>query len=104
MNRAINSLKRARTALLAFDAAKAEHHLREFETNLERFGLPEASIDSCAAVLAEIRDLAAAAKEGVAAARQQFQDIVKLSRQLDTYDKSGNLKAALVEQKPTRKF
>jgi hypothetical protein len=98
------NLKHARTALLAFEPGKAEDFLRKFESDLQKYRLPTEIAKRCSDELAAIRDLANAAREGVAAAQHQFLEVLKLSRQLDTYDRSGKRMAEKTAPRSTRKF
>ena len=104
MTEAIENLKNARTALLAFEPAKAEEYLRKFEAELVDGRLPPEAVAHCAAELSTIRELAGAACEGVAAAQRQLTEILKLSRNLDTYDKAGQKKVEQVGLGSARRF
>ena len=104
MTEAIKHLKKARTALMAFDAAKAEKCLHDFEVELQKHRLPHDAIAHCATELSIIRELAGAACEGVAAAQRQLTEILKLSRNLDTYDSDGQKTMAPVGLESARSF
>ena len=104
MSTAHEHLKQARAALTSFDPNAAEESLRSFEAEIESKGLDADTAALCQKELSEIRDLAEAAKDGVAAAQRQFREIFELSRRLDTYDKSGNRKAEQVAPMATHKF
>ncbi|RCW80761.1 hypothetical protein [Paracoccus lutimaris] len=104
MNDATEYLKQARVALIAFEPDKAEEMLRKFEAELQNHPLTEDAATRCTAELSAIRDLAASAREGVFAAQRQFQEILKLSRHLDGYDKTGKKTTEQVGPRSTRKF
>ncbi len=104
MTEAIENLKNARAALLAFEPAKAEEYLRKFEAELRDRRLPADAVAHCTAELSSIRELAGAACEGVAAAQRQLTEILKLSRNLDTYDKAGQKKVEQVGLGSARRF
>lgn len=104
MTDATRHLIHARTALMAFEPDKAAEMLHKFEAELQIRPLAADAAARCAAELSAICDLAGAAREGVLAAQRQFQDILKLSRNLDGYDKSGKRTTAQIGARPTRKF
>lgn len=104
MTKAIEHLKNARKALLAFEPAKAEEYLHEFEAEIRDHRLPRNAVEPCAAELSALRDLAGAARNGVAAAQRQFTEIMKLSRNLDTYDSAGQKQISQVGPESTRRF
>ncbi len=104
MSKAHEHLQQVRAALTAFNPQAAEESLRSFEDEIKTSGLTADAAALCQAELAEIRGLAEAAKDGVAAAQRQFREILELSRRLDTYDRSGNRKAEQVAPMATRKF
>lgn len=104
MTEAVKSLKKARAALQAFEAEKAEKYLRNFESELQDHRLSPDAVAHCTAELSAIRELASAACDGVAAAQRQLTEILKLSRNLDTYDKAGHKKTAPVGLESTRRF
>lgn len=104
MSTPLDHLRHARTALIGFDPALAEDSLRKFETALIAGDLTAEETALCESELSAIRDLAQAAKEGVATAQQQFREILDLSRRLDTYDKAGKRKEESVQPISARKF
>lgn len=104
MTEAIEHLKMARAALMAFDTTKAEKYLHEFENELQNHRLPRDAVAHCTAELSMIRELAGAACDGVAAAQRQLTEILKLSRNLDTYDSAGQKTIAQVGLESARRF
>ncbi len=104
MTKAIEHLKNARKALLAFEPTKAAQYLQKFESELQAHRLPRDAVAHCTAEISAIRDLADAACDGVAAAQRQLNEILKLSRNLDTYDSDGQKKIAQVGPETARRF
>lgn len=104
MSTLLDHLKRARAALIAFDPALAESSLTRFEAGLLAGEMTPDQVEPCSAELSAIRDLAQAAKTGVANAQQQLREILDLSRRLDTYDKAGKRKAESVSPLSARKY
>ena len=104
MTEAIEYLQKARTALMAFDPATAEEWLHKFDTELRKHRLPQDAVADCAAELSIIHGLAGAACDGVAAAQRQLTEILKLSRNLDTYDSAGQKKIAQVGLETAKRF
>lgn len=104
MTKAIEHLENARNALLAFESVRAEEFLHEFEAEIRDRRLPRDAVARCSAELSAIRDLAGAACEGVSAAQRQLAEILKLSRNLDTYDSTGRRMIAQVGLEKTKRF
>lgn len=104
MSTLLDHLKRARAALITFDPALAESSLTRFEAGLRSGEMTPDQVEPCSAELSAIRDLAQAAKTGVANAQQQLREILDLSRRLDTYDKAGKRKAESVSPISARKY
>lgn len=80
-------LKAARQAIQDLDPLRADALLHEFEA--AQPAEPE-NRQAIAQELAMIRDLAAAALEGVGAAHAELRQLLSRAQTLDTYDKSGN--------------
>lgn len=104
MTSPLEHLQRARAALIAFNPASAEKSLQDFEVALGNERLTPEFVAQCKAELSAICDLAEAAREGVFAARQSFQEILNISHQLDTYDRVGKRHTRIATHISNRKF
>lgn len=95
------TLQAARKAIRELDPQRADDLLHQFES------APFAASDDKDAIAQEllaIRELAAAALDGVAAAHEQLKQLLARAQTLDTYDKSGNRQMRDMSIQLARKF
>ncbi|WP_323717985.1 hypothetical protein [Paracoccus aminovorans] len=104
MAKALALLEQAQRYLLASEAELALKKMQDFEEALLSGRLENGQVQAYAQGLQAVRDLAAAAREGIAAARRQIEEILALSRKLDTYDRQGNRIGNQVGQNRERRF
>lgn len=104
MSEPLTILEQAKEYLLEFKAELAAKKMQEFEVLIASRQIDTEDVAACSQALHAIRALAAAAREGVAAARQEIEQIVALSRKLDTYDRQGNRVGNQVNQNLDPRF
>lgn len=100
----IDRLRDARKAINALDAVRALAILRDCEAELERARLTRSDREAVARELEAIRDIAAAAREGVAQAQAQILDLIRAARNLDSYDSAGQRHVEEVVPRATHRF
>lgn len=101
---ALQILKAARAAIQAFEPEQASELLKAFERAHDPEKADPAQARLIATELRAIRDLAAAARDGVASAQEQLKQLMVLAQSLDTYDKAGNRLVQSTAFQPVRKF
>lgn len=104
MAEALTLLEHAKKHLIAFESDLALERMQDFERAVLSGLIQKDGVDACSQALQEIRALAAAAREGVAAAQRQVAEIVALSSKLDTYDSQGKKTRNRIGQNRTRRF
>lgn len=100
---ALAKLKSARAAIQAFEPERATKILLDLEASgaLES---PKTDAQPIADELRAIREFAAAARDGVAAAQEHLKELMQLSQSLGTYDKAGNKQVRDLSTQALRKF
>lgn len=96
-------LRSARAAILAFEPERATKILLDLEAS----GKLQSSENDAHMIANELRaigELAAAARDGVAAAQDQLKELMQLSQSLGTYDKAGNRQIRDLSAQALRKF
>ncbi|GEK71332.1 hypothetical protein [Paracoccus denitrificans] len=86
---ALHLIEQVRRDLLALNLKPALEKIQEFEKLVISGSIRREHAEKCADVLGDIRVLAGAACDGLAAAQRQLAEIATLSRHLDTYDRQG---------------
>lgn len=100
----IERLRAARTAMNRLDPRLALEILQACETELGQARLTRSDGERVARELEAIRDIAAAAHEGVALARAQLLDLVRAARSLDSYDSEGQRHVEDMGPRTTHRF
>lgn len=89
MSDAMATLIRAKACLLAMDADGAITSLSTFENMVRSGKLRRSEVEPCTSELKNIQALAGSARDGVASAIAQVNEIINFSRNLGTYAPSG---------------
>lgn len=100
----IERLRAARTAISGLDPQRALTILQDCEVELGQARLARSDRKAVARELEAIRDIAAAAREGVALARAQLLDLVQAAGNLDSYDSEGQRHVQDVVPRPAHRF
>lgn len=104
MSEALDLLKKARAAIIAFRPDESTQILIEFENKYATSLIPKDEVALVISELRQLRDLSEAACDGVAAARAQIREIDRIAGTLETYDRHGSRHAEQSAQSFTKKF
>ena len=89
MSQHLELLKQAQQAIKAFRPDEAAHILGRFEAAIAENPPLPSERKRIAAELKRIIGLSGAARDGVAGAREQLRELMRLARGLDIYDRDG---------------
>lgn len=99
----INKLREARQAIKEFNPELAAKILSEIEAAAPPvLDGPEA--EAVAIELRAIRDYAAAAGDGIAAAQLQLKELMQLTQTLGSYDRAGNRRVEDISARTRQKY
>lgn len=101
---ALKMLEQARRHMLASEADLALEKMQAFQHLVLSGQAPKEHAEACSQALRAVLSLAAAAREGMTAARRQIEEIAALSRKLDTYDWQGNRVENPIGQNRDRRY